>query len=79
MSAGTRRIYRQTARYPCSMPVRPIVITGDPVLHTPARRVETIDHDRGPANCWAFSDGGHDHIIAANRETNEVALYDCSK
>ncbi|MGL5173583.1 MAG: hypothetical protein ACRC75_06995, partial [Olsenella sp.] len=33
----------------------------------------------GLANCWAFSDGGHDHIIAANRETNEVALYDCSK
>ena len=42
-------------------------------------QVETIDHDHGPANCWAFSDGGHDHIIAANRETNEVALYDCSK
>jgi hypothetical protein len=44
-----------------------------------AYQLETIDHDHGPANCWAFSDGGHDHIIAANRETNEVALYDCSK
>lgn len=42
-------------------------------------QVETIDRDRGPANCWVFSDGGHDHIVAANRETDEVALYDCSK
>lgn len=38
-------------------------------------RVEIIDHDCGPANVWAFEDGGIDHIIAANRETNEVALY----
>jgi peptide deformylase len=27
------------------MPVRPIVITGEPVLHTPARRVESIDDE----------------------------------
>jgi hypothetical protein len=39
--------------------------------------LEVVDHDFGPANCWAFSDGGHDHIIAANRETDELALYDC--
>ena len=40
-----------------------------------AYAVEIIDHDCGPANCWVFNDG-QDHIISANRETNEVALYD---
>lgn len=42
-------------------------------------RVELIDHDCGPANCWVFSHDGADHIISANRETDEVALYDVSK
>lgn len=37
--------------------------------------VEVIDHDRGPANVWVFEDGGASHIISANRETDEVALY----
>ncbi len=38
--------------------------------------VEVIDHDRGPANCWVFRDSeGVDHIISANRETDEAALY----
>lgn len=41
--------------------------------------IETIDHGYGPANCWVFENGGHSHIIAANRETDEVAIYDCSQ
>lgn len=39
-------------------------------------RLEVIDHDRGPANCWVIEDGSVARIIAANRETDEVALYD---
>lgn len=39
--------------------------------------LEFIDHDRGPTNTQVFTGSdGLDHIIAANRETNEVALYD---
>lgn len=39
-------------------------------------QVELIDHDRGPTNCWVYTDEqGTDQIIAANRETDEVALY----
>ena len=34
-----------------------------------------IDHDRGPANVCAYERDGKLHIIATNRETNEVALY----
>lgn len=41
--------------------------------------VEQIDHDRGPANCWVINDGDEQRIIAANRETNEVALYTVSE
>lgn len=38
--------------------------------------LEFIDHDRGPTNCWVYTDeNGTDQTIAANRETNEVALY----
>lgn len=37
--------------------------------------VEVIDHDCGPANVWVFEEGGSSHIISANRETDEVALY----
>lgn len=39
-------------------------------------RVETIDHDRGPANCCVVEDGDVTRIVAANRETDEVALYE---
>jgi hypothetical protein len=37
--------------------------------------IEKIDHDRGPTNCWVFSGGNLDKIVAANRETDEVAFY----
>ena len=39
-------------------------------------QLETVDHDFGPANCWAYTSEGTDYIIAANRETDEVALYE---
>ena len=42
-------------------------------------QLEMIDHDRGPANCWVFADGDATRIIAANRETDEVALYDVTE
>ena len=42
-------------------------------------QLEMIDHDRGPANCWVFTDGYATRIIAANRETDEVALYDVTE
>lgn len=39
--------------------------------------VEVIDTDRGPANCSVLTDqDGVQRIIAANRETDEVALYE---
>lgn len=38
-------------------------------------QLETIDQDRGPANCWVFADGDVERVIACNRETDEVALY----
>ncbi|WP_455137853.1 hypothetical protein [Thermophilibacter sp.] len=41
-----------------------------------AYQLEVIDHDRGPANCWVIDDDGQARVIAANRETDEVALYD---
>ena len=42
-------------------------------------QLEVIDHDHGPANCWVTTDDdGTQRIIAANRETNEVALYTVS-
>lgn len=36
---------------------------------------ETVDHGCGPANVWVYSYEGKDHIIAANRETDEAAFY----
>lgn len=42
-------------------------------------QLEIIDHDRGPANCWVLTDGDVTRVIAANRETDEVALYDVTK
>src|SRR5690606_30316960 len=43
--SGTRRIYRERRRYPERMAVRPIRITGDPVLHERADEVAEIDDD----------------------------------
>lgn len=43
MSAGTRRIYLYEPRYPVRMAVRPILITGEPVLHERASEVGRID------------------------------------
>lgn len=37
--------------------------------------VNLIDHDRGPTNVLVYSNKGTDCIVAANRETDEVALY----
>lgn len=42
-------------------------------------KLEAIDHDFGPANCWVIEDAGVQRIISANRETNEVALYTVSE
>ena len=42
-------------------------------------QLEMIDHDRGPANCWVFTDGDTTRIIAANRGTDGVALYDVTE
>lgn len=36
---------------------------------------KTIDDDCGPANAYAYNYGGKDRIIAANRETDEIAMY----
>ena len=36
---------------------------------------EIIDEDRGPANVFRFVRDGKDVLIAANRETDEVAMY----
>ncbi len=39
-------------------------------------QVTTLDHDVGPANVMCFQNkDGEDVVIAANRETNQVALY----
>ena len=38
-AADTRRIYPLNPRYPCRMAVRPILIVGDPTLHSPAQPV----------------------------------------
>lgn len=36
---------------------------------------EVIDHDCGPANVYKFSVDGKDMVVAANRETDEIAMY----
>ncbi len=37
---------------------------------------ETVDAGRGAANCMLFERDGHPALLAANRETDEIAVYD---
>ena len=39
-------------------------------------RCEVMDHDCGPANVWHFVRNGKDVLVSANRETDEVAMYE---
>ena len=49
------------------------------VYHRDGRyAVEVLDHDVGPANAVSFRLEGKTRILAANRETNEVAYYTVS-
>lgn len=42
--------------------------------------VTRLDHDVGPANVMCFQNSkGEDIVIAANRETNQVAMYTLTK
>lgn len=38
-------------------------------------KFERLDHDRGPTNVQVYRANGAEYIIAANRETDEAALY----
>ena len=38
-------------------------------------KVTVLDQGSGPANCMFFNDGGMYKLAAANRETDEIALY----
>ena len=40
-----------------------------------AYRVDVLDHDVGPANALSYELDGKTTVLAANRETNEIALY----
>ena len=37
--------------------------------------MDLLDSGAGPANCMYYKDGDKDMLIASNRETDEVALY----
>lgn len=39
--------------------------------------VTELDTDCGPANVYVYKTAGKEHILAANRETDEIALYTC--
>ncbi len=39
-------------------------------------RYEVLDDDVGPANVLCFEDGGKTYLVAANRETDEIAWYE---
>lgn len=38
--------------------------------------LDLLDAGAGPANCMHYSFDGHEMLIASNRETDEVALYE---
>jgi hypothetical protein len=42
-------------------------------------QVSILDQGAGPANCMYYSDNGRDMLLAANRETDEIALYELSE
>ncbi|MDY3016272.1 MAG: hypothetical protein SOR79_03860 [Blautia sp.] len=39
-------------------------------------RTEIVDHDCGPANVYGFHKNGKDYLVSANREINEIAMYE---
>ena len=39
-------------------------------------RFEVVDRGAGPANCMLFARDGHPALLATNRETDELAIYD---
>lgn len=39
-------------------------------------KAELLDHDCGPANVYGFNKDGKDYVIAANREIDEIAMYE---
>ncbi len=39
-------------------------------------RAEMLDHDVGPANVLHYEENGKDYVLSANREVNEIALYE---
>ena len=41
-------------------------------------KVEVLDQGAGPANCMYFKDGDAHKLLAANRETDEIAVYTLS-
>lgn len=43
---------------------------------TGSYQAEWIDHGRGPANTLHYQLHGKDVLVATNRETDEVALYE---
>lgn len=38
-------------------------------------QAEILDHDVGPANVMHYEKDGKDYVLSANREINEIALY----
>ncbi len=40
-----------------------------------AYQAQVLDRDCGPANVYHYQNGGRDIIISANREINEIAMY----
>ena len=42
-------------------------------------QVSILDQGAGPANCMYYSYEGKDMLLAANRETDEIALYELSE
>lgn len=39
-------------------------------------QAQMIDHDCGPANAYGFHRDGKDYVVSANRETDEIAMYE---